>query len=109
MSSPGFLLCVLTTFLFVAAQTLRPTTRPQPASQHATPGVTYRDVTNASGLSGFKHLSGTPAKNYIIEATGSGVTVFDFDTDGYVDIYLINGSSLERIQRGEPAPSAALY
>jgi hypothetical protein len=86
-----------------------PTKRVPPASRHATAGVTYRDVTAAAGLSAFKHVSGTPEKNYIIEATGSGVALWDFDADGWLDIYLVNGSTLDRVRRGEPAPAAALF
>ena len=40
---------------------------------------------------------GTPQKNYIIETTGSGVALLDYDNDGWVDIYLVNGSTLEAL------------
>jgi enediyne biosynthesis protein E4 len=100
--------CLVASTAIAAVQGVPPTKRLPPPSPHAAPGVTYRDVTNAAGLSSFKHVSGTPDKNYIIEATGSGVAFWDFDNDGFVDIYLVNGSTLDRVQRGEPAPSAAL-
>jgi enediyne biosynthesis protein E4 len=86
-----------------------PTKRLPAASPHATPGVTYRDVTNEAGIASFKHVSGTAEKNYIIEATGSGVALWDFDNDGFVDLYLVNGSTLERVQRGEPGLRSALF
>jgi len=86
-----------------------PTKRLRPASPHAAAGVTYRDVTGAAGLSSFNHVSGTPDKNYIIEATGSGVALWDFDGDGLVDIYLVNGSTLDRLERGDPASRSALF
>jgi hypothetical protein len=54
-------------------------------------------------------VSGTPDKNYIIEATGSGVALWDFDGDGLVDIYLVNGSTLDRLERGDPASRSALF
>ena len=79
------------------------------SSPHATPGVTFRDVTASAGIAGFRHLSGGPEKNYIIEGTGSGVAFWDFDNDGYVDLYLVNGSTLERLRRGDPAPAAGLF
>jgi enediyne biosynthesis protein E4 len=92
-----------------AAQNAPPTKRTPPASPNAAPGVTYQDITAAAGLSGFKHVSGTPDKNYIIEATGSGVALWDFDNDGHVDVYLVNGSTLDRVRSGAAAPSAALF
>ncbi len=92
-----------------AVQALPPTKRTPPTSPNAAAGVRYRDVTRESGMATFKHVSGSPEKNYIIEATGSGVALFDFDNDRHVDVYLVNGSTLDRLQRGEPAPSAALF
>jgi hypothetical protein len=71
--------------------------------------VTYHDDTTRAGLSRFRHVSGTPEKNYIIEATGSGVALWDFDNDGLLDVYLVNGSTIDRTRRGEPAPAAALF
>ena len=73
-----------------------------PPSPHAAPGVTFRDVTASAGIAGFKHVSGGAEKNYIIEGTGSGVAFWDFDNDGYVDLYLVNGSTLDRLRRGDP-------
>jgi hypothetical protein len=89
------------------AQDLPPTTRVPPASPLAATGVTYGDASAA--ISGFRHVSGTPEKNYIIEGTGSGVALWDFDNDGLLDIYLVNGSTLDRMTRGAPAPTAALF
>jgi hypothetical protein len=54
-------------------------------------------------------VSGTPEKNYIIEGTGSGLALWDFDNDGLLDIYFVNGSTLDRVERGMPAPAAALF
>jgi hypothetical protein len=93
----------------MATQPLPPTQRTPLAPANATAGVTYRDITAAAGLSGFKHVSGSADKNYIIEAIGSGVALWDFDNDGYIDIYLVNGSTLDRLERGAAAPSAALF
>jgi len=95
--------------LIAGGQEAPPTKRLPPASANAAPGVTYRDITQTTGLSHFRHLSGTPEKNYLIETTGSGVALWDFDNDGLLDIYLVNGSTLDRVQRGDPAPPAALY
>jgi enediyne biosynthesis protein E4 len=88
---------------------LPPTRVIPPASEHAAGGVSFEDITAAAGLSGFRHVSGGADKRYIIEATGSGVGAWDFDNDGLVDIYLVNGSTIDAQRRGAPAPRAALY
>jgi enediyne biosynthesis protein E4 len=103
------IVCAGVAAIVASTQDSPPTKRLPPASAHAAPGVTYRDVTAAAGVSRFRHVSGTPDKDYIIEGTGSGVALWDFDNDGLLDIYLVNGSTLEHIRRGEPAPAAALF
>jgi enediyne biosynthesis protein E4 len=91
------------------AQQLPPTRRPPSHSPSAAGGVTYRDVTAPTRMSTFRNVSGEAEKNYLIEATGSGVALWDFDNDGNLDVYFVNGSTLDRIRRGEPAPPAALF
>ena len=71
--------------------------------------MTYKDTTATSGIGSFRHVSGTPAKDYIIEVTGSGVALVDVDNDGRLDIYLVNGSTLELVRQGAAAPRAALF
>ncbi len=71
--------------------------------------VVFVDDTKKSGLDKFKHVSGTPEKNLILEAPGSGVAIFDYDNDGWPDIYLVNGSTFDALQgKGRP-PRAALF
>jgi hypothetical protein len=79
------------------------------AGQGARPDVRFTDITKASGVSSFTHVSGGAAKDYIIEATGSGVALWDFDNDGLLDIYLVNGGTLDALRRGAPMPRAALF
>ena len=69
----------------------------------------FTDITAASGVSSFTHVSGGAAKDYIVEATGSGVALWDFDNDGLLDIYLVNGGTLDALRRGAPMPRAALF
>ena len=88
-------------------QAVPPTRRIPAASPNAAVNVRFSDVTAAAGLSGFRHVSGGAEKNYIIETTGSGVALWDFDGDGLLDIYLVNGSTLE--PRAGGLPRAALF
>jgi hypothetical protein len=71
--------------------------------------VIFEDVTARTALAKFKHRSGSPDKNYIVETTSGGVAVFDYDGDGRPDIYLLNGSTVAGVQGKERPPRAALY
>ena len=90
-----------------AQQPLPPTRQVPAAPAGAPPDVRFADVTAEAGLSGFQHVSGGADKDYIIETTGSGVALFDFDGDGHLDVYLVNGSTLA--PRAAGVPRAALY
>jgi hypothetical protein len=106
--SPRVVLMLLAGAAGLAAD-LPPTRLTPPASAHAAPSVRYLDATSKSGLGSFRHTSGTPAKNYVIEVTGSGVGIFDADGDGLPDVYLVNGSTLDLVKQGAAAPRAALF
>ncbi|MBA3242778.1 MAG: CRTAC1 family protein [Acidobacteria bacterium] len=69
----------------------------------------FEDVTARSALAAFRHRSGSPQKDYIIETVSGGVAVFDYDNDGLPDVYLLNGSTIAAEQGREKAPRAALY
>jgi hypothetical protein len=69
----------------------------------------FEDITAKTRAAGFKHRSGQPFKDYIIETVSSGVAIFDYDNDGQPDIYLVNGSTFAAMQGKARAPRAALY
>src|SRR5688572_21720384 len=71
--------------------------------------VVFEDITARTTLALFKHRSGGTAKDYILEAPSGGVAIFDFDSDGRPDVYLLNGSTFEALQGKEKPPRAALY
>ncbi len=52
---------------------------------------------------------GTPAKDYIVETKGSGIALLDYDNDGWMDIYIVNGGTFKSIDGKEPPPHAALF
>ncbi len=53
-------------------------------------------------------FGGIDTKKYIIETTGTGVAIFDYDNDGWPDILILNGTTLET-RPGSGAPSNHLY
>src|SRR5436190_1686615 len=70
--------------------------------------IVFIDITKQAGLDKFRHRSGTPEKATILETPGSGVALLDYDNDGWLDIYLLNGSTFAALKGREPAPRAML-
>src|SRR5688572_18593683 len=64
--------------------------------------IQLRDVTRATGIT-FVHTDGNSGNRYIVETVASGLALFDYDNDGDVDIYFLNGAPL----RGTKAPAVA--
>ncbi len=95
--------------LLLADGTPAPPTVVPPSSPDAASGVTFAEVARPAGLAAFSRISGTAAKDYILEAKGGGVALFDFDGDGWLDVYLANGASFEALRGEEDAPSSALF
>jgi hypothetical protein len=54
----------------------------------------FEKITERSGID-FVLKSGNPAKEYILESMSGGVGFIDYDNDGWLDIYLVNGSTLQ--------------
>jgi len=71
--------------------------------------VIFADITKQSGLDKFRHRSGSADKKVIIDTPGSGVALLDYDNDGWLDIYLLNGSTVAALKGREPAPKAMLF
>ena len=66
----------------------------------------FQDVTDAMGLD-FRHINGFSAERRLVETMGSGGALFDFDNDGDLDLYLVQGNSLS--SSTESPPTNRLY
>jgi hypothetical protein len=64
--------------------------------------VDFRDIAEAAGLTA-SNVSGSPAhKKYILETTGQGVGIFDYDNDGLPDIFVVNATTLDGKEAQQP-------
>jgi hypothetical protein len=71
--------------------------------------VVFTDVTAAAGLARAINVSGRPDnKQYILEEMGCGAAFFDYDNDGWLDIFLVNGTSFEPEVR-DAQPTSYLF
>jgi len=68
----------------------------------------FTDVAGKSGLTMENVFGGKETKKYIIETTGTGVAIFDYDNDGWPDIFIVNGTTLEGFPPGK-GPTSHLY
>jgi hypothetical protein len=71
--------------------------------------VVFSDIAAKAGLTTWRHTMGSPNKRVIVEATGSGVALLDYDQDGWLDIYMVNGSTFDALSGKAAAPHAALF
>jgi enediyne biosynthesis protein E4 len=68
----------------------------------------FEDISSKAGLTMTNIFGGVNTKTYIIETTGAGVAVFDYDNDGWPDIFFVNGTTLE-LAGGGKGPSGHFY
>ena len=57
--------------------------------------VDFRDIAEEAGLTAVNVSGGREVKKYLLEATGTGVAIFDFDNDGRMDIFLVNATTFD--------------
>jgi len=79
-------------------------------SAHSQPSniAYFVDEATKAGLVANNVFGGVDTKKYIIETTGTGVAIFDYDNDGWPDIFMVNGTRLDPLP-GASAPTNHLY
>jgi enediyne biosynthesis protein E4 len=75
---------------------------PKPSEPAKTIPGRFTDVTASAGLN-FQNRASHTSKKYLIETMGSGVALFDYDNDGRLDIFLVNGAPLS-----DPTPKGTI-
>jgi enediyne biosynthesis protein E4 len=71
--------------------------------------IVFMNIARKAGLATWHHTAGTVEKRFILDAKGAGVALIDYDNDGWLDIYLVNGSTYKALDGKEPSPQAALF
>ena len=74
----------------------------------STMGIKFIDIAQKAGLN-FQHFSGSSEKTYILEGMSGGVAWIDYDRDGWLDLYLVNGGLWDELLKGKRSISNALY
>src|SRR5438552_16465500 len=69
--------------------------------------VHVTDITEKAGIT-FKHVS-SPEKKYIVESMSGGVALFDYDNDGYLDIFFVNSLTVDLVKAGGKTRSALYH
>ncbi len=92
----------------VAVTGRAPRSSPLAKTELPRPSINYEDIAGPAGLD-FQHVAGrASAKRYILEVTGSGVALFDFDADGRLDILLVNARPWS-LPEGKAGPTSRLF
>jgi hypothetical protein len=71
--------------------------------------IIFEDTAKQAGLTVWHHQAGTPEKRLILEAKGPGVCLLDYNNDGWLDIFLVNGSTYDALEGKATPPHAALF
>ncbi len=71
-------------------------------------GVSFLNVGKEAGLNAKTIFGGEHKNKYLLETTGCGVAFYDYDNDGWLDIFLVNGSRLEGFPKGSE-PTSHLF
>jgi enediyne biosynthesis protein E4 len=68
-----------------------------PAANSHSSEICFEDTAASAGISA-QMICGTPEKKWIMEANGSGCAWLDYDNDGWMDLLIVNGSTLDRLR-----------
>jgi hypothetical protein len=69
--------------------------------------VHFTDITEKAGIK-FTHVS-SPEKKYIVESMSGGVALFDYDGDGYLDLYLVNSLTVDMVKSKQKTRSVLYH
>src|SRR5438477_7514698 len=102
---PTLLLTGLRDAAALQRSTASPASRKPQSSPDRAAGFSFTDISARAGLGGAINVFGNVThKHLLLEETGCGVALFDYDNDGWLDIFMVNGTRFEGIsQQHQPA------
>jgi enediyne biosynthesis protein E4 len=106
ISPPGFFRTVVALLTILAM--VNSAFAQQSAKPAQQPLANFIDIAEKAGITLTTVFGGVDSKKYIIETTGTGVAIFDYDNDGWPDIFFVNGTTLEAAKAGK-GPTNHLY
>jgi hypothetical protein len=71
-------------------------------------GVTFIDIAREAGLNAKTIFGGEHKNKYLLETTGCGIAFYDYDNDGWLDLFIVNGTRLEGFPKGQE-PTCHLF
>src|SRR6267378_2699329 len=74
----------------------------------AAPGFSFTNIAREAGLNHVTVFGGVASNKYLLETTGTGVAFIDIDNDGWLDLFFVNGSTLEGFPP-DKSPTNHLY
>jgi hypothetical protein len=86
----------------------QPRSSPKTNVNIPSPSLEIRDIASSIGVTARNVYGGEKSKRYILEMNGNGAAIFDFDNDGWRDIFLANGTTLDASHDSEQ-PGSTLY
>jgi enediyne biosynthesis protein E4 len=102
-----FRACRSAALVIAAIAVLPPRGRAAPQDT-SPPAFSFSNVAREAGLDALTVFGGTAANKYLLETTGTGVAFIDYDGDGLLDLFFVNGSTLEGFPPGKE-PTNHLY
>lgn len=102
------LVCSVGGSFFFGVTPSQPLARTQTPVGTAIPAGPFVDIAAKAGLTALNLNGGEKAKRYIIESSGSGIAFIDYDNDGWLDVFMVNGTRATDLPPGH-APINHLY
>jgi enediyne biosynthesis protein E4 len=100
LSLPAFIFASISATAIVSSNGVR--------AQDNALGFSFTNIAREAGLEARTVYGGQETNKYLLETTGTGVAAFDYDNDGWMDIFLVNGTVLEGFPKGQE-PTNHLY